>query len=274
MTFLRVKFRVADCGAGGLPWVMHYRLAAHDYGGHANVEAYFRPCLREQGNVTMGSEKYLKACLHLASTGGVTKALSAANGKVSPFRRGHLAAIAVCAMLLVSIAACANSGSDAAVSPARAPTQSAVEIKPDAAEAAPFTGSWESCAGAESPDQCSLYLLLQRGKKICGTWSYFASGDGYEGRVIANAASPIEARRIRICGRPGSETRVACETGWEAIDRPLRLCGGKLGDMDGKNGTCFADFERIKSAGPSLAALAEQPWIKACLSNKEEGDGA
>lgn len=222
----------------------------------------------------MGSKKYLKACLRPASRGGVAKGPSAATGKASLFRKGNLAAVTVCAMLSVSIAACANSGPDAAVSPAPASAQRAIEIKPDAAEAAPFTGSWESCAGAESPDQCSRYLLLQRGKKICGTWSYFASGDGYEGRIIANATSPIEARRTRICGRPGSETNVACETGWEAINRPLRLCGGKLGDMDGKNGTCFADFERVKNAGPSLKALAEQPWIKVCLSNKEEGDGA
>jgi hypothetical protein len=177
--------------------------------------------------------------------------------------------------IVLSGSGCAKSASQVTMPPAPAPAPApapseAVDAKH---ESAPFTGSWESCAGADAAEQCSRYLLLQRGKNICGTWSYFASGDGYEGRVMADANSPFEARRTRICGRPGSETRTECETGWETIDRPLRLCDGKLGDLDGKNGSCFADFERIKGAGPSLAVLAGQPWMQACLSRNEEGDG-
>ncbi len=86
---------------------------------------------------------------------------------------------------------------------------------------------------------------------------------------MAEATSLLEARRTHICGRLGSETDTECETGWEAINRPLRLCDGKLGDLDGKNGSCFADFERVERAGRSLASLAEQPWVQACLSRKE-----
>jgi hypothetical protein len=132
----------------------------------------------------------------------------------------------------------------------------------------PFAGSWESCGSKDSPDQCSRYQLLQRGKRICGTWSYVASGAGYEGRVVAELVSPGEARRIRICGRPGSETRTPCETGWDTIDRPLRLCDGKLGDLDGKGGKCFADFERVERPEPTLKALAAQAWVEACLSGQ------
>jgi hypothetical protein len=110
--------------------------------------------------------------------------------------------------------------------------------------------------------------LLQRGKRICGTWSYVASGAGYEGRVVAEAVSPVEARRTQICGRPGSETSTECETGWETIDRPLRLCDGKLGDLDGRGGKCFADFERVRRPDAALQALATQPWIEACLSGQ------
>lgn len=87
---------------------------------------------------------------------------------------------------------------------------------------------------------------------------------------MAEAISPVEARRTGICGRPGSETRTECEAGWDAIDRPLRLCGGKLGDLDGKDGRCFADFERVEHPGPSLDDLAAQAWVEACLSRKEE----
>lgn len=164
---------------------------------------------------------------------------------------------------------CAKPVSQAAP-PASPPVGAAVDVKANVTASAPFAGSWESCAGAESPDQCSRYLLLQRGQRICGTWSYFASGDSYEGRVMAEAISPVEARRTGICGRPGSETRTECEAGWDAIDRPLRLCGGKLGDLDGKDGRCFADFERVEHPGPSLDDLAAQAWVEACLSRKEE----
>lgn len=162
---------------------------------------------------------------------------------------------------------CANSASQAAT-PASPPVKTAFEAKPDVGESGSFAGSWESCGGNDSPHLCSRYRLLQRGKRICGTWSYVASGAGYEGRVVAEASSPVEARRTRICGRPGSETRTPCETGWDTIDRPLRLCGGKLGDLDGKGGGCFADFERVARPDPSLKALAAQAWVEACLSDQ------
>ncbi|WP_066261981.1 hypothetical protein [Hydrogenophaga flava] len=135
---------------------------------------------------------------------------------------------------------------------------------------APFAGSWVSCGRNDSPDLCSRYLLLQRGKRICGTWSYVASYKSYDGRVVAEAVSSVEARRTRICGRPGSETRTECEDGWETIDRPLHLCDEKLGDLDGKGGRCYAGFVRVKRPDPSLEELAAEPWVQACLSDQEE----
>lgn len=193
--------------------------------------------------------------------------------KARTSQKVRLAALALCASFLLNVAACAKSGSNVTASLASETKEAATGSYPDAMASAPFAGSWESCTEGDAPEQCSRYLLLQRGKKICGTWSYFASGDVYEGKVIAEANSPLEARRTRICGRPGSETSMECEAGWESIDKPLRLCGGRLGDLDGRNGSCFADFERVKSAGPSLKVLAEQPWIQACLSHKEEEMG-
>jgi hypothetical protein len=173
------------------------------------------------------------------------------------------------AAAVVSATGCAKSPSQVATSPASRSAQGGA--KPDITAWAPFAGNWESCVGIDAPEQCSRYLLLQRGKRICGTWSYFASGDSYEGRVMAEAISPVEARRTGICGRPGSETRTECEAGWDTIDRPLRLCGGKLGDLDGKGGSCFADFERVQRPDPSLEELAAQAWVEDCLSDKEEG---
>ncbi|MFD0724376.1 hypothetical protein ACFQ0E_02065 [Lysobacter brunescens] len=171
------------------------------------------------------------------------------------------------AISAISATGCAKSPSLLATPPA--PSLAAGDAKLDLPASTPFAGVWTSCKGTDAAEQCSRYLLLQRGKRICGTWSYFASGDSYEGRVIAEVMSPLEARRRRVCGRPGSETRTECDTGWEAIDRPLRLCSGKLDDLDGNDGCGFADYERAEDKGRSLQELASQPWVQACLSHKE-----
>lgn len=172
------------------------------------------------------------------------------------------------AISVMSVTGCAKSPSHMATPPAPLPAPG--DADSDSRASTPFAGVWESCTGTDRSEQCSRYLLLQRGTRICGTWSYFASGDSYQGRLIAEASSPLEARRKRICGRPGSETRTECETGWEAIDRPLRLCNGKLGELDGKDSRCFADFERVESGGPELEGLAEQAWVQACLSQDDK----
>lgn len=180
-----------------------------------------------------------------------------------------------CLGIAVFLAISAMSATGCVKSPSQArtlhvPSPTPGNAKPDLPASTPFAGVWESCAGTDAPEQCSRYLLLQRGKHICGTWSYFASGKSYEGRVIAEAMSPQQARRNRICGRPGSETRTDCDTGWETIDRPLRLCNGKLGDLDSKDNRCFADFERVEGASSSLEEIASQPWVQACLSGKQD----
>lgn len=184
--------------------------------------------------------------------------------------------IASFAVVLLAIASsgagCAKPVSAVTQSPEAAPMEAVGAAPSDVVGSGPFAGSWESCAGAEAPEQCSRYLLLQRGKRICGTWSYYASGDAYEGRVVAESVSPLEARRTRICGRPGSETDTECDAGWQTIDRPLRICDGKLGDLDGKQGACFADFERVDDTDRQLAELAAQPWVRDCLAQEQPGE--
>jgi hypothetical protein len=129
-----------------------------------------------------------------------------------------------------------------------------------------FAGHWEACNDATSPEECSRYHLLQQADRVCGTWYYVASGDLYEGRVIAKTSSATEARRIRVCGRAGSEAQTSCNDGWDVIDKPLRLCDGRLGDMEGEAGTCFADFKRAPDAADWRRVLMKQPWMKACLA--------
>lgn len=162
----------------------------------------------------------------------------------------------VVALLAAVMTACAQTGNTTSGShPAKTET---------------FAGSWESCAGTTSPEQCSRYRLLQRGQRICGTWSDFAADGIYEGKVIAEVIAPDEAKRVRICGRPGGKVQTECDVGWDTVNLPLRLCGGKLGDMNGKDGSCFADFERVKRPDPSFETLAAEAWVKACLSGNQE----
>lgn len=160
----------------------------------------------------------------------------------------------------------------AAASAASVTGTSATKARKGAVETAatgPFSGIWEDCRGASSPDECGRYVLMQRGSRICGSWSYVATGDGYEGRVVAIAKSPTEAQRVRVCGRPGSETRMECEAGWEPIDKPLRLCNGKLADSAERGSGCQAHFESTSDIGKELERLAEQSWMQACLEGTE-----
>ena len=129
-----------------------------------------------------------------------------------------------------------------------------------------FSGEWEACHGPTTPDECGRYQLLQRGDRICGTWFYFATGKEYRGRIIARADSPTEARRTHVCGRPGSETDTECENGWQRIDKPLRICKGKLSDSTRADGSCFADYKPVRMAADQREALLAEPWMEDCLA--------
>ncbi len=153
--------------------------------------------------------------------------------------------------------------SNEAATPVASPTPQEV---PAAPASGTFAGEWQSCQGTTSPEECSRYVLMQQGDRICGTWSYLATGDAYEGRVIARATSPTEARRTHVCGRPGSETDTECEDGWQTIDKPLRLCDGKLGDMTRADGSCFADYQSVVLPDEVRDALQAQPWVQECLA--------
>lgn len=132
---------------------------------------------------------------------------------------------------------------------------------------APFAGAWHACEGTSAPEECSRYLLVQRGDRICGTWSYLASGKAYEGRVVARVTSPTHALRTHVCGRPGSETDTECVDGWQHVDKPLLLCGAKLGDLAGAQGECVADYEAAPSLHHKWTALQGEPWVQDCLSD-------
>lgn len=157
-------------------------------------------------------------------------------------------------VMVLGLVACtglgAKTGSDAASS-----------VSKDA-----FEGEWAACHGETPPDQCSRYVLLQSGSRICGTWFHFATGKEYSGRIVARATSPTDARRTHVCGRPGGDTDTECDDGWQTIDKPLRLCDGGLSDSTRADGSCFAYYQSVPLADDARAALQAEPWMQACLS--------
>ncbi|MGJ4728077.1 hypothetical protein [Luteimonas sp. SDU101] len=108
--------------------------------------------------------------------------------------------------------------------------------------------------------------VVQRGERICGTWSYLASAQPYDGRLVARATSSTQARRTHVCGRPGAETDTECSEGWQRIDRPLLLCDGKLADLVGARDKCFADYQTAHASQGELDRLQAAPWVQECLS--------
>ncbi|WP_448481151.1 hypothetical protein [Pseudoxanthomonas mexicana] len=177
-------------------------------------------------------------------------------------------------LVVLGLVACTGVGNGQAGNEAEAsaePVAQEVSAVSEAVLEAPqasaaFAGQWEACEGTTSPDECSRYVLLQQGDRICGTWSYIATSDEFSGRVIARAASPTEARRTHICGRPGSETDTECEDGWQRIDKPLRLCDGKLSDRMRADGSCVAGYEAVPVADEVRGALQAQAWVQECLA--------
>ncbi|CAN7274007.1 hypothetical protein LJR143_001172 [Pseudoxanthomonas sp. LjRoot143] len=159
-------------------------------------------------------------------------------------------------VMVLGLVACtglgAKAGSDAASSAANGP----------------FQGEWAACHGETPPDQCSRYVLLQRGDRVCGTWFHFATGKEYRGRIVAHADSSTEARRTHVCGRQSVESDTECEDGWQRIDKPLRLCDGVLSDSTRADGSCFADYQSVPLADDARAALQAEPWMQACLSGE------
>lgn len=134
-------------------------------------------------------------------------------------------------------------------------------------EGGPFAGTWMSCHGDAPQEECGRYDLVQRGPRICGTWSYVASSSSYEGRVIAQTTSDSLAKRTHVCGRPGSETNTECDRGWQSISSPLQLCDGRLSDRPLADGSCTADYSRMSETRADLRELAASAWVQECLGS-------
>ena len=154
--------------------------------------------------------------------------------------------------------------------------------KPNPA-AEPFNGAWMSCETYQGSRICDYTLLAQRGDRVCGLQSYFATNSVYEQRFVAKAKTNL-ARIEKICGDPGSETDTYCagkapsgaeKVGWGTSNETLMMCGGRLhGVSDGEAAICpkmnrQAGLPKVRSLGDQAPEAAERAWLASCVAGSE-----
>lgn len=142
----------------------------------------------------------------------------------------------------------------------------------------PFAGTWIDCDSYQGDDACSYKLLAQKGARLCGLWSYWASGREYQGRVTATASGRI-AKIDQICGRPGSDTSTECtrdkgaQETWEPSSRTMFLCKGALyesrADRPMSCDGIDKDLGLQKARGNIQSKMMFEPtdkaWLKTCV---------
>jgi hypothetical protein len=151
-------------------------------------------------------------------------------------------------------------------------------------KAAPFDGAWMSCQTWQGARICVYKLLVQRGDRVCGIQSDFATNAYYYQRFVGTARAN-SLHIDKICGDPGSETDTYCagsapasarKVGWGTSTKSLFACGGRL--HVASNGDGFRCASAIRSAGlPKVRSLKGQgpeaedrAWLAACASGNGE----
>lgn len=143
----------------------------------------------------------------------------------------------------------------------------------------PFAGTWIDCDRYQGYDVCSYKLLAQSGARMCGLWSYWASGKEYQGRLTAKFIGQT-AKIDRICGRPGSDTSTECARddseppAWEPSDRTLFICKGALyASHPGQPISCKGinkDLGMPRARGnvqsKAMFVPEDKAWLKACTT--------
>ncbi len=141
-----------------------------------------------------------------------------------------------------------------------------------------FEGKWEQCTMWRGENACNSFTLLQKGKKICGEWSFWASGRVYEGQLMAEQRDSGRAEWLLTCDsmKPGCARPDGSQPDWQPVKGELRLCHGVLHFNEGKTNEPFAGCESLNPHYALLRKpvdmksgdeLRKQPWMHHCLGN-------
>lgn len=146
-----------------------------------------------------------------------------------------------------------------------------------------FNGLWRSCETYRDSEICEYKMLAQRGNRICGIQSYFATNAYYEQRFVGTVKANV-AHIEKICGDPGSETDTYCagrapenaeKVGWQAYDEKLFLCNGRLLATSGDAAASCAGVKRQSGLPRVRAASGDGPqpedraWLASCAAGAE-----
>lgn len=141
-----------------------------------------------------------------------------------------------------------------------------------------FEGEWEDCFKADwngapknGSEICGGYYLFQKGKKICGEWTGFATVEtsGYLQAIVTDKNT---AEITKVCGSGGlGHNPCPIDVKKEAIvwakpePAALVMCRGKLL----LSGTCSkkSKFYKLKSKVNSEKDALNVPWIQSCLNS-------
>ena len=153
--------------------------------------------------------------------------------------------------------------------------------KPSPAQ--PFEGNWMSCETYQGSPVCAYKAMVQRGDRVCGVQSDFATNRFYVQRFVGTARGNV-VQIDKICGDPGSETDTYCaeqapadaaKVGWGSSDRQLTLCKGRLrtGEKGGVSSCTRASareglpkVSRLDGEGP---APEDRAWMVSCLKDED-----
>lgn len=147
----------------------------------------------------------------------------------------------------------------------------------------PFEGTWMSCESYQGSSICAYTALAQRGTRVCGVQSDFATNSYYVQRFVGTARGNV-VEIDKICGDPGSETDTYCagraptgaeKVGWGTSDKQLSLCNGSLsGGTKGEASACTRASARhgmpkVARPGEEGPEAEDRAWMASCVQGEE-----
>ena len=162
-----------------------------------------------------------------------------------------------------------------------------------------FEGDWRAKYGSEKEYEGNYgaydgFLILQKGKNVCGTWMFFSTGY-YEGLFHARLENPNTAQTIEACGRQYShytKTEWCNDVGWKNLSEDdktyltFKICSDnklyhtvadKKDEYQSYKGFTCSILEKTTSKGLKRKKLSNEdkstiikanPAIRDCLNYK------